>query len=124
MGNKILVVDDERSIVQTLKLLLEMEGYDVSTASNGQEAVDRAQQLMPNLIIMDFKMPVLNGWEAAAQIKELPGCKKIPIIGNTGYASEENITQGLENGITEIVKKPFNIDKLLELVKVHIDTSY
>lgn len=121
MGNKVLVVDDEKSIVHTLKLLLEMEGYDVITAENGQEAVDITSEQLPDVIIMDFKMPVMNGWEATKVIRQIPGCETIPILGNTGYASEENVIQGMENGLTEIVRKPFNIEKLLSLVKDYLN---
>ncbi|HAR63172.1 MAG TPA: two-component system response regulator [Candidatus Margulisbacteria bacterium] len=120
MKKKILVVDDEPSIVQTLKLLLEMEGYEVYTANNGQVGYEKAMEVLPNLVIIDFKMPILDGWEATKRMRQVPGLENIPILGNTAYASEENIIQGIESGITEVVRKPFNIEKLQNLVKRYL----
>lgn len=117
MAKKILVIDDEPSIVQTLKLLLEMDGYEVHMAFNGKSGYEKALEIVPDLIIIDFKMPIMDGWQATKLMRQVPTLQNIPILGNTAYASEENIIEGMENGVSEIVRKPFNIEKLQSLVK-------
>ena len=120
MPYKVLVVDDERTVVQLIKFILEEKGYEVLTANNGREAFDCVRNIMPHLIIMDYKMPIMNGWDATKKIRSLPGFESIPILGLTGYASEENVIKGMEYGITEVVKKPFDIEKLLNLIQNHL----
>lgn len=114
MANKILVVDDDLAVQVTLQEILEDEGHEVVTASDGYEAIQLAWDNTISLIFMDFRMPGLNGVETYFAIKELlPECVVVII---TGYAIESLIEQGLEQGIREVLQKPASIERLLEIV--------
>jgi CheY-like chemotaxis protein len=123
ISKKILIVDDDSTIGKTLGHLLKYDGYEVFIANNGQDGYEKAKQLFPDLIIMDYKMPVMNGWEATRMIRQLIHCTSIPILGNTAYASEENVIEGMNAGLTEVVKKPFNVEKLQNLIKKHLGNN-
>ncbi len=83
-GPMILVVDDERNIVQLVKLYLRQEGYQVETAANGREAIEKAKQFRPNLIVLDLMMPEVDGWEVCKQLRR---GGDVPIIMLTARAS-------------------------------------
>lgn len=85
MSKKILIADDEENIRTLYKIELEEAGYIVELASNGKEAVEKAQAEMPDLIILDIKMPVMDGIEALHAIRQLPNGKDVPIILFTAY---------------------------------------
>lgn len=109
MTKTLLIVDDESSIRWIIKVAFEQENIQIFEASNGEEGVQTALQLSPDLIIMDFKLPGINGWQATKQIKE-----KQPntiIIGHTGYVNEESKKLGFESGCTEILNKPVDLEE-------------
>lgn len=85
MGKRILIADDEENIRMLYKLELEESGYKVDLASNGKEAVEKVKESRPDLIILDIKMPVMDGIEALHIIRQLPNGKNIPIILFTAY---------------------------------------
>jgi CheY-like chemotaxis protein len=105
----ILIVDDESTIRWILKMALEMKDFVIFEASTGEEGVSLAKQIKPDLIIMDYKMPDINGWQAAARIKSFH--PSVVIIGHTGYASEQNVQEGYKSGCAEILKKPVDLDE-------------
>ncbi len=105
----ILIVDDEQTIRWILKMALEVKHFKIIEASTGREGVEMARENRPDMIIMDYKMPDLNGWEAAKKIREfLPD---VPIIGHTGYANDQNVEDGFKAGCNEILKKPVDLDE-------------
>ncbi|MCX7769837.1 MAG: response regulator [Proteobacteria bacterium] len=85
MSKRILIADDEENIRTLYKIELEEAGYIVDLASNGKEAVDKVKENIPDLIILDIKMPVMDGIEALHTIRQIPECKNIPIILFTAY---------------------------------------
>ncbi len=114
MSAKILVVDDEPSIVKSIQYSLEKEGYQVTTASDGQAAVEAARREKPNLVILDVMLPSLDGYEVCRQIRaEMP----IPIIMLTAKGEEIDKVVGLEIGADEYVTKPFSLRELLARIK-------
>ncbi|HEY9899767.1 MAG TPA: response regulator transcription factor [Pantanalinema sp.] len=114
MSAKILVVDDEPSIVKSIQYSLEKEGYQVTTATDGQAAVEAARREKPNLVILDVMLPSLDGYEVCRQIRaEMP----IPIIMLTAKGEEIDKVVGLEIGADEYVTKPFSLRELLARVK-------
>ena len=107
----ILIVDDDNALADVLGIMFGIIGdVAVQRACNGQEGVEKAGQLIPDLIVMDYKMPGMNGWEAARLIKINPTTNKIPIIGYTAWASKEDIQKGISYGINEIITKPVDLD--------------
>lgn len=110
----ILVVDDERNIVQLVKLYLGNEGYQVETAYSGQEALDKFRSLRPDLVILDLMMPEIDGWEVCRIIRRE---SDVPIIILTARGEDVDKIVGLELGADDYVTKPFNPRELTARAK-------
>jgi len=116
MKKKILVVDDERDIVDLIRYNLTKEGFDVVAAYNGREALEKAA-LLPDLIILDLMMPVLDGFETCKRIKAEGRTAKIPVVFLTASSSEVDEVIGLELGADDYIQKPISPRKLVARVK-------
>lgn len=116
----ILIVDDDESILSTVEFLLVDEGYPVTLASNGQEALARAAQQPPCLILLDMKMPIMDGWTFAATYRQQPA-PHAPIIVMT--AAHEPASRAKAITADAYIAKPFNIDQLLALVRRYATQS-
>ncbi len=113
---KILVVDDEINITQILEFSIGAEGYEVITAANGEEAIDKARREQPNLIILDVMMPRIDGYEACRILKSNPLTKNIPVVLLTAKGREIDKRLGYEVGATDYIIKPFSPNKLIERI--------
>jgi DNA-binding response OmpR family regulator len=113
----ILVADDDPVIVRLLQVNFKLEGYDVETAAHGEEALNKARDLRPALILLDVMMPGVDGWEVARRLKADDGTKDIPVLFLSARAQEEDRRRGLELGVTEYVTKPFDPGELIGLVE-------
>lgn len=113
---KILVVDDERYILHILDFSLGSEGYEVITAGDGEQAVERTKSEKPDLIVMDIMMPKMDGFEACKLIKSDPDTREIPVIMLTAKGREVDKNRGMEAGADEYLTKPFSPAKLIERV--------
>ncbi len=116
MKKSILVVDDEEDTRKVLKLILEQEGYDVITASNGKECLKKLNKNV-NLILLDIMMPVLDGWEVIAKMKANQKFRKIPIIILTVKSGKEDYDKAKTFKIKDYIVKPFETDNLMRKVK-------
>jgi two-component system, OmpR family, alkaline phosphatase synthesis response regulator PhoP len=117
MPKKILIVDDEKDIVEMLKYNLEKEGYTVFTALNGKRAIEQAQENRPNLILLDIMMPEVDGWEVCKQLMKDEKTSTIPVIFLTAKGSEVDEVVGLELGADDYIVKPISIRKLIARIK-------
>ena len=116
MAKKILVVDDEKSICETLELLLSYEGYEVFKTYTGQEALNRLPEVSPDLMILNLGLPGMNGLEVCRRIRKDPVYKELPIMMLTGSNTEKDRQRGLKAGTNEYMGKPFdNLDLLARL---------
>ncbi|MEZ4240472.1 MAG: response regulator [Myxococcota bacterium] len=116
---RILIVEDDVRNVFALTSLLEPRGAVVEIARNGQEAVERMQQEPKvDLVLMDVMMPVMDGLEATRRIREMPSCKKVPIITLTAKAMKDDQEECLAAGANDYASKPLDVDKLLSLIRV------
>ena len=115
MAKKILIVDDQRELVEAMKMRFEDAGYDVFEAYDGKECLEKARKELPDLIIMDVAMPQMDGYEAVREIKGDDAIKKIPIFILTGKDQMEDIFK--IEGIQEYILKPFDYKVLLGMVK-------
>lgn len=111
---RILVVDDEPRYVRAIQVNLEASGYQVLTASNGQKAIELVASAEPDLILLDVKMPGLDGRLACQRIREF---SSVPIIMLTALADSRDKVKGLDAGADDYVTKPFSVDELLARVR-------
>jgi DNA-binding response OmpR family regulator len=114
---KILIAEDERDIRDLITFTLRFANYDVIAASNGEEAVTLAKKEVPDLILMDVRMPRMTGYEACAAIKAEQNLKDIPIIFLSAKGQDSEIQAGLQAGATEYLLKPFAPDQLTERIQ-------
>jgi CheY-like chemotaxis protein len=114
---KILIAEDERDIRDLVAFTLRFAGHEVFTASNGEEAVDMAPKVNPDIILMDVRMPRMTGYEACKLMKQNPDLKDIPIVFLSAKGQEAEIQQGLDAGAEEYLLKPFAPDQLTSHVK-------
>ena len=115
---KILIAEDERDIRDLVAFTLRFAGYEVFAAANGEEAVEMAPKVSPDLILMDVRMPRMTGYEACKVMKANPDLKDIPVVFLTARGQETEIQQGLDAGAEEYLLKPFAPDQLTDRVKV------
>jgi len=110
MPYNILVVDDNDMNLFLLAKILELEGYQVTTAQSGMEAIQLAVQKMPDLALLDVMMPEMDGYELCRKMRQPPFSAKIPIVMLTAMSSETERAQALEAGANDIWSKPFEIE--------------
>lgn len=114
---KILIAEDERDIRDLVAFTLRFAGHEVFAAANGEEAVELATKVNPDLILMDVRMPRMTGYEACKVMKANADLKDIPVVFLTARGQETEIQQGLEAGAEEYLLKPFAPDQLTTRVK-------
>ena len=120
---KILIVDDEQDIVESLKFVLETSGYNCYTAFNGEDGLKLAKELLPDLIILDVMMPKINGYKISRLLKYDNKYKNIPILMITARSQEEDKLIGEETGADEYITKPFDLDEVLKLVEKYMNNE-
>jgi CheY-like chemotaxis protein len=111
---RILIVDDDESIRQIVGICLSDEGYDVFEAPDGKVALELVQRLLPDLILLDLRMPVLDGWEFGRRYRALPG-PHAPIVAFVAALNAEEECADLET--VGVITKPFDLDDLLRAVR-------
>ena len=116
-AKRILIVDDVESIVMTVKMFLERHHYEVITANNGQEGLEKAKTEKPDLIILDLMLPRMHGYKVCGLLKKDVRYAKIPIILFTEKAKEEDIKLGEEVGADAYINKPFEPQVMLSKIK-------
>ena len=116
MKGKILVVDDEIYIVHILDFSLGMEGYDVVTALDGEQALEKIKSEKPDLIVLDIMMPKLDGYEVCKTIKSDSATKQIPVILLSAKGRNVDQKMGFDVGADDYITKPFSPRKLVERI--------
>ena len=120
MGKTVLVVEDDVDLIGIYKEILELHEYDVQTALNGEEGVEKFKQTKPSLVIMDGDMPVLDGYEAFKKIKEIDKDANVVIV--TGFSELEPKNQEvIKQGLIKVISKPLGVDALLTLAKKYTE---
>lgn len=118
----LLVVDDEPNNLALIRMLVDAAELpvEVVTATDGLEAVTRARELAPALVLMDLKMPGLDGWEATRRLKADPATASIPVIALTAQAMAGDRERALAAGCDGYVSKPIDVRRFIELLKAHL----
>lgn len=117
MPKKILIVDDEPSIIVPVQFLMEQNGYDVRIAFSGEEAMETVETNPPDLILLDIMLPIIDGFEVCQRIRENPRWDKIKIILLTAMGSDANVAKGLALGADAYIIKPFSNVDIVKKVK-------
>jgi len=115
---KVLIAEDERDIRDLITFTLKFSGHEVFAAANGEEALNMAKQLLPDIILMDVRMPRMTGYEACAALKADPTLAHIPVVFLSAKGQESEVQTGIEMGAVEYILKPFAPDQLSERVRV------
>ena len=109
----VLVVEDEAAIATMLRYNLEKQGYRVSEASDGQEALTRIQEQQPDIVLLDWMLPLMSGIEVCRQIRRRPSTRDLPVIMVTARTEDQDAVRGLNTGADDYITKPFNMEALL-----------
>ena len=123
MEDKILIVDDEENIVDFLGRALRQNGYKTICAYDGDEALHLIEEELPDLVILDLMLPLMDGWEVCRRSKSGEKTAAIPILMLTARSSSEDVVQGLDLGADDYMRKPFPLDELLARVRVLLRRS-
>jgi DNA-binding response OmpR family regulator len=118
---KILIAEDERDIRDLITFTLRFAGHEVIATVNGQEAYDKAQEVIPDLILLDVRMPRMTGYEACIKIKEVESLKDIPVVFLSAKGQESEVQTGLDAGAVDYVLKPFSPDHLTQRVNTLLE---
>ncbi|MEW6730435.1 MAG: response regulator [Acidobacteriota bacterium] len=118
MGRNILVVDDEQDLLDLMEIILEAEGFSVTKAVNGREALTKVQHQHPDLILLDVMMPVMDGWEVLKTLKNNEETAQIPVVMVTAKIGPEDRQRGLREGASEYICKPFAPREVINRIKV------
>jgi DNA-binding response OmpR family regulator len=119
----ILVADDEEDVLMLCRVNLEFEGFEVTEAPNGAEAVRLAREVGPDLVLLDVMMRVKDGWETLTELKSDAGLKKIPVVMLTAKVQEEDQFRALAAGAADYVTKPFHPTSLVRTVRTVLATN-
>ncbi|AOT69047.1 response regulator [Geosporobacter ferrireducens] len=117
---KILIVDDEKNIILTLKMYLQKSGYETQVAINGIEAIDIAQDYMPDLIFLDIVLPKMSGYLVCEALKDQVSTKNIPIIFMSAKTQREDIEKALAVGGSDYITKPFTPDQIKKILDKYL----
>jgi two-component system cell cycle response regulator DivK len=119
---KVLVIEDNDQNLYLITFILEKSGFAVMAARDGRDGIQMACEHMPELILLDIQLPVMNGYEVARQLRLIDALKAIPIVAVTSYAMVGDREKTLEAGCTGYIEKPINPETFVEDVKQFIST--
>jgi two-component system phosphate regulon response regulator PhoB len=122
-GPLVLVVEDEAAIATMLRYNLEKQGYRVAEASDGQEALTRIQEQQPDIVLLDWMLPLMSGIEVCRQIRRKPSTRDLPVIMVTARTEDQDAVRGLNTGADDYITKPFTIESLLARMRALLRRS-
>jgi DNA-binding response OmpR family regulator len=120
---KILLVDDSHTVLLLHRMMLSHRGYELLTARDGQEALEKALTTRPDLIFLDVIMPRLDGFQTCRALRARPETRDVPIILVTTRGEPDFVRQGFESGCTDYITKPFDGEELLAKVRSHLEEA-
>jgi DNA-binding response OmpR family regulator len=120
---KILLVDDSSTVLLLHRMMLSHCGYELLTARDGQEALDKASTERPDLIFLDVLMPRMDGFQTCRVLRSRAETKEVPIILVTTRGEPHYVRQGFESGCTDYITKPFDGEELLAKVRSHLEEA-
>lgn len=123
MTVKILLVEDNELNLDMLSRRLQRKGFEVIPAVDGEQGINLAQSNLPDLILMDMSLPIIDGWEATRRLKADPKTKEIPIIALTAHAMVGDRQKAVESGCDDYDTKPIDFPRLMEKIELQINAT-
>jgi len=120
MKKKILYIEDNEQNLYLVTFILEKHGYEVSSATDGQEGIDLAAKVKPDLILLDIQLPRMDGYSVARNLRMNPDLEPIPIVAVTSYAMAGDREKAFNAGCTGYIEKPINPDTFMQQVEQHL----
>jgi DNA-binding response OmpR family regulator len=120
---KVLIAEDEETIVESLSFLMEKEGYDVSVATDGRTAISMIARDIPDMVLLDVMMPVCDGFEVVRAVRGDSNTRQVPIMMLTAKTREVDRRKGLELGVDDFVTKPFSTRDVVSRVKALLERN-
>ena len=117
MATRVLIVEDDRHIIESLSFVLEREGYEVAAVFDGEAAIERLAAAPPDLLILDLMLPKVTGFEVLKRIKADPGLKELPVIVLTAKGQQQDRRMAEEIGVEGFMTKPFSNRAILDAVR-------
>ncbi|MBL8149698.1 MAG: response regulator [Blastocatellia bacterium] len=117
MNKTILIVDDEQDLLDLMEIILEAEGYNVIKAINGKEALVKISTSMPDLVLLDVMMPIMDGWQVLKNMRKDARTENIPVVMVTAKIGIEDKNRGLQEGASDYIGKPFSPKEVLSRIK-------
>jgi two-component system phosphate regulon response regulator PhoB len=114
---RLLVVEDDRDILDLLLFKLRRVGFEVESASNGEDAVALALEVVPELVVLDWGLPGGDGLEVCAELRRHPETREVPVILLTARAQEADVQRGLAAGVQRLITKPFSTEHLVGVIR-------
>ena len=114
---RVLVVDDDDVIRQLITVNLELEGFEVETAHDGQDCLEKVKKVAPDVVTLDIMMPRLDGWETATRLREDPETSEVKVVLLSARAQEADLQRGSRIGVDAYLTKPFDPDELISVVR-------
>jgi CheY-like chemotaxis protein len=114
---KVLVADDDPVILRLIQVNLALEGFEVETAARGEDALVKAKEVSPDVILLDVMMPGMTGWEVAQRLKQDGDTSHIPVVFLSARTQEEDRRKGQELGVSAYVSKPFDPVELVDTIR-------
>ena len=120
MESRVLIIEDEKLIIVSTRMVLEAAGFQVEFALNGEQGLSKAEVFNPDLILLDIMMPGIDGWETLKRLQRNPETAKIPVVVFTAREHARGRQQSVEMGAADYFRKPFEPDELIEVVERHL----
>jgi CheY-like chemotaxis protein len=114
---RVLVVDDDDVIRQLITVNLELEGFEVETAVDGQDCLEKVKKVAPDVVTLDIMMPKMDGWETATRLREDPETSDLKVVLLSARAQEADLERGTRIGVDAYLTKPFDPDELIAVVR-------
>jgi DNA-binding response OmpR family regulator len=120
MQRTVLIIEDEKLIIVSTQMVLEAAGFRVESATNGEDGINKAKALTPDLVLLDIMMPGIDGWETLTRLKRDQATASIPVVVFTAREHARGHQKSAEMGAADYFRKPFEPDELIELVEKHV----
>jgi DNA-binding response OmpR family regulator len=123
MADRILIVDDEVDMVSLLAFSFSQAGFAVATAADGNEAFEKARMFLPDAVVMDVRMPVMDGFEVCRLLQQVPATRSIPVLIISGHGNEQTPAESRSHGAVDYLPKPFSPRELVSRVQSALSRS-